>query len=121
MYRCSGYNCTKSFYNKTGKFEDYPETEYLSFSCGGCDGKGISAKLQHLDKVLKRDEIIKDDVVVHFSTCISHDNTHHDRCPNIGIMRKIILKRGFENIIEGTEINPLSEKRRQEGLYRVYK
>jgi predicted metal-binding protein len=121
MKRCSGYNCTKAFYNKTGKFEDYPETEYLSLSCGGCNGKGISARLQHLDKVLTRDKINKDDVAVHFSTCISHDNTHHDRCPNINVMRKIILKRGFVNIVEGTEINTLSEQRRKDGLYKVYK
>lgn len=119
--RCSGYLCTKSFYRKTGKFDGYPDSEYIPFSCGGCNGKGISAKLQHLAKVLERDEIKKEDVVVHFSTCISHDNTHHDRCPNIGIMKKIIAKRGFDSIVEGTVINPLSEQRRKEGIYNVYK
>ncbi len=118
--RCSGYSCTKSLYEKSGKFTGYPEVEYISFSCGGCDGKGISAKLQHLEKVLKKNLVSQDNVALHFSTCITHDNTHHDRCPNINIMKKIAAKRGFNRVIEGSVINQNAEERRQKGIYRTY-
>lgn len=118
--RCSGYGCAKSFYNKTGKFTELSGDRYLAIGCGGCNGKGISAKLQHLEKVIKRDDLEKNDVRVHFSTCMSHDNTHHDRCPNISIMKKIMNKRGFLNIVEGTVINALAEERRKSGLYKSY-
>ena len=82
--RCSGFACTNAFYNKDGAFEDYSEdTRYISFTCGGCCGKNIASKLEHLSKKLaKKSNITKDEVVVHLSSCMVTDNHHYDRCPH---------------------------------------
>ena len=39
--RCSGFACTKCFYDREGFFKDcgYPHgTRYIAFTCGGCCG-----------------------------------------------------------------------------------
>jgi predicted metal-binding protein len=49
--RCSGFACTNAFYNKDEKFNGYSaDTKYISFTCGGCCGKGIASKLEHFSK-----------------------------------------------------------------------
>ena len=52
--KCSGFACTNAFYNKDEIFRNYDDdTRYISFTCGGCCGKGIAAKLEHLSKKLR--------------------------------------------------------------------
>lgn len=120
--RCSGFACTNSFYNKDGKFSNYDEnTRYISFTCGGCCGKGIASKLEHFSGMLKKEtEIIKDEVVIHLSSCISTDNYHYDRCPHIDYIKNIVLKKGFKNLVDGSFVSKGAEKKRGTGEYRSY-
>ena len=120
--RCSGFACTNAFYNKDGVFENYPDsTRYISFTCGGCCGKSIAAKLEHLSKKLKaKNNIEKDEVVVHLSSCMATDNYHYDRCPHIDYIKSIISKKGFKNIVEGSYTSNNAEKKRVNGIYNRY-
>lgn len=120
--RCSGFACTNSFYNKEGNFKNYgDDTKYISFTCGGCCGKGVAMKLEHFSKKLKsKTSVNKEEVVVHLSSCMTTDNHHYDRCPNINYIKDIILKKGYENIIEGSYISKNAEKKREEGNYKCY-
>lgn len=120
--RCSGFACTNAFYNKDDVFANYDEaTRYISFTCGGCCGKGISSKLEHLSKKLKsKNHLEKDEVVVHLSSCMTTDNYHYDRCPHMDYIKGIVLKKGYKNIVEGSFISKNSEKKREAGEYRCY-
>lgn len=120
--RCSGYACTESFYKREGKFTDYDDDlRYISFTCGGCCGKGLASKLEHFNKKVRRDyKLDKDEVAVHLSSCMVTDNHHYDRCPHIDYIKSIIKKKGYENIIEGTYISKNAECKREEGIYKRY-
>lgn len=120
--RCSGFACTNAFYNKDEKFNKYAEdTKYISFTCGGCCGKGIASKLEHFSKHLKgKTDITKDEVVVHLSSCMSTDNYHYDRCPHIEYLKNIILKKGFKNLVEGTYVSKGASRKREMGQYKIY-
>ena len=49
--RCSGFAFTNAFYNRDEVFKDYDDaTRYISFTCGGCCGKGVASKLEHFSK-----------------------------------------------------------------------
>ena len=54
--RCSGWACMKSFYDRTGAFKDLAEEDikYISFTCGGCCGKGVAAKIEHFANKLAK-------------------------------------------------------------------
>ena len=53
--KCVGYACMKSFETRTGKFAGLEEgVNYLSTTCGGCCGMGVAAKLEDLNRKLKR-------------------------------------------------------------------
>ena len=118
--RCSGFACTNAFYNKSEMFSNYDEeTKYISFTCGGCCGKGVSAKLEHLANKLKtKNDIGKDEVAVHLSSCMTTDNHHYDRCPHVEYIKDIILKKGYKQIVEGTYISEMSKKKREKGIYK---
>lgn len=120
--RCSGFACTDSFYNRVGKFSGYDEnTKYISFTCGGCCGKGLSAKLEHFgSKIAKIDGLTKDDIIIHLSSCMTSDNHHYDRCPTIDYIKNIINKKGFSNIVEGSYISKNAEIKRKNGIYKNY-
>lgn len=120
--RCSGYACTDGFYERTGAFKDYgDETRYLSFTCGGCCGKSVSAKLEHFNKKLKKnDEIKKMNVDVYLASCMTTDNYHYDRCPHVDYIKDIIHKKGFKNVYEGTYISNNSSALREKGVYKKY-
>ncbi len=119
--KCSGFACTNSFYNREGKFENYKESiHYISFTCGGCCGKGVSAKLSHFsEKLLKKTELKKENVIVHLASCMTTDNYHYDRCPHIDYIKSIVNKRGYE-IVEGSYISKGAEKKREKGIYNSY-
>lgn len=120
--RCSGYACTDAFYNKKYSFEGYKDsTQYLSFTCGGCNGKGVGPKINNLVKRMKKLSDLKtEEISVHLSSCMTFDNRHSDRCPNIDFMKYIIEKAGIKNIVEGTYISKTAEKKREMGIYKNY-
>lgn len=120
--RCSGYQCTNTFYEKIDKFSGYEDgMRYISFTCGGCCGKGVSAKLEHLSKKFRKiDGISKDDVVIHMSSCMTTDNHHYDRCPHLEYIKDIVKKKGYTNIVDGTYISKNAAKKREKGIYTDY-
>lgn len=120
--RCSGFACTNAFYNRDERFNNYSEdTRYISFTCGGCCGKGIASKLEHFSKHLKsKTDVSKDEVSVHLSSCMSTDNYHYDRCPNIDYLKNIIVKKGFNNLVEGTYVSKGAIRKREIGQYKTY-
>lgn len=120
--RCSGFACTNAFYGKEKMFEEYQNNiKYISFTCGGCCGKGVVAKLEHFaKKSRKANNINKDEVVIHLSSCMVTDNHHYDRCPHVDYIKSIILKKGYKNIIEKTYISKNASKKREEGVYTCY-
>ena len=122
LKRCSGYACMASFYDKSGKFADAdPDSRYISFSCGGCPGKGVNTKLSHLTKKLKKKESLgREEVIVHLSSCMTTDNHHFDRCPHVDYIKKIIAKMGYETVVEGSYISGGAEKKRDAGIYKRY-
>ncbi len=119
--RCSGYLCGFAFEERTGGFKDYPKEEkirYLSMTCGGCCGRAVHRKLSNFIKQVKaKEKIEKKDIVVHLSSCISKDNYHGPKCPNLDYLKNIICDKLGLEIIEGTKISNLSEKLRKEGKY----
>lgn len=120
--RCSGFACTNAFYNRDAVFKNYGDsTRYISFTCGGCCGKSVAAKLEHFSKKIKtKNNIPKDEVVIHLSSCMATDNYHYDKCPHIDYIKAIILKKGYKNIIEGSYISNSAEHKRSEGTYKCY-
>ncbi len=120
--RCSGFACTNAFYEKTGKFEGYAaDTRYISFTCGGCCGKGVAAKMEHLLKKLRtRTDITPAEVRVHLSSCMVTDNHHYDRCPHLDFIKGILLKKGFADVVEGSYVSERSTNLRDRGFYRDY-
>ena len=120
--RCSGYACTESFYNREGMFENYEDgVRYISFTCGGCCGKSVSAKLEHFAaKCKKYGDIAKEDVTIHLASCMVTDHHHYDRCPHLDYIRDIVRKKGYENVVEGSYIRKAAAFRREKGIYKVY-
>lgn len=120
--RCSGFACTNAYYNRDELFKDYDNnTRYISFTCGGCCGKTIASKLEHFSKKLKaKNNIGKNEVVVHLSSCMVTDNYHYDRCPHIDYIKNIIAKKGYEKLIEGSYISKGATSKREKGQYNKY-
>lgn len=120
--RCSGYACTQAFYNRDEAFKTYGEdTRYLSFTCGGCCGKGVAAKLEHFSsKLLKKTELKKQDVAIHLASCMVTDNHHYDRCPHVDYIRQIVEKHGYGQVVEGSYISKASTALRSKGIYKNY-
>ncbi|CAH2213909.1 CGGC domain-containing protein [Tepidibacter aestuarii] len=120
--RCSGFACTNAFYNREEMFEKYEsDIRYISFTCGGCCGKGIAAKLEHFAKKARKfNSVNKDDVFIHLSSCMVTDNHHSDRCPHVDYIKSIILKKGYKNLVEKTYISKSAENKREQGVYKNY-
>lgn len=120
--RCSGFACTQSFYERQDHFKTYsPQTPYISFTCGGCCGKGISAKLEHFLKRARKDLKLKqEDIVIHLSSCMVTDNHHYDRCPHVDYIKGIVEKKGFKNLVEGTCISKNAQRKRESATYKTY-
>ena len=80
--RCSGYACMNTFVNRKDTFADYPpDTRFLMMTCGGCCGAGLSAKLENLGRKLKKYGDAKENVTIHFASCIVSDSYHRPPCP----------------------------------------
>lgn len=121
--RCSGFHCANEFNTRNNLFAQYDDNvKYLSFTCGGCCGKAVSQKLEHLvRKAYKKADLKQKDFTIHLASCITHDNRHSDRCLFINNIKKLIHKNGFDKIVEGTYISKKAEEKRTQGLYKTYK
>ena len=120
--RCSGFHCTDAFHTKTGYFTEYGEdVKYTSFTCGGCAGKLVNVKMTQLAKAaMKKASLKKDEIAVHFASCVTNDNKHSDRCIFLEQMKTQVLKAGFTNIKYGSYISKTAQKKREDGLYKTY-
>ena len=118
--RCSGYFCETSFRERSGGFQAYPrDKDYrvIFMTCGGCCGKATLRKLSHLARLAKRAEgMEKGRIVVQLSSCMTKDNFHSPRCPNIDIIKTLVARVGLD-CREDTRISKLAEKRRSQGVY----
>lgn len=119
--RCSGMACTTAFYNRDEMFANYSDdVRYIAFTCGGCCGKGVSARLEHFSRGLAKQGVTKDDVVIHLASCMTTDNHHYDRCPHVDYIKGIISKKGYGTVLEKTYISRNAEKKRAQGIYQSY-
>ncbi len=120
--RCSGYYCEYAFYNRNGAFKCYSiegNIRFLSMTCGGCCGRAVHRKLTNLLRQMKRKEkkIAKDNIAVHLSSCIAFESFHGDQCPHKDYIKSLISKLGLQ-VLEGSRISDITEKRRAEGIYK---
>ena len=120
--RCSGYYCEYAFHNRSGAFSIYSENKnlrFLTMTCGGCCGRAVHRKLTNLLRQMKRKEkITKEEIIVHFSSCMALDSFHGGPCPHKDYIESLVgNKLGFK-IIYGTRISKLAEKRREQGIYK---
>ncbi|MBQ6969198.1 MAG: CGGC domain-containing protein [Synergistaceae bacterium] len=119
--RCSGFLCMNDFYERTGKFEGYPdEVRYMSITCGGCCGNLLTPKLENLGMRLRKANINKEDVVIHFASCVCSDNSHRLPCPFMNRMKALLNRKGFNNIVLGTHVSQKAEAKRQAGIYKKW-
>lgn len=119
--RCSGFLCMNDFYERTGKFEGYPdEVRYMSITCGGCCGNLLTPKLENLGMRLRKANIKKEEVVIHFASCVCSDNAHRLPCPFMNRMKALLKRKGFDNIVLGTHISVKAEAKRQAGIYKKW-
>lgn len=120
--RCSGYLCEHAFNERSGAFAKYPKDpsiRFLSLTCGGCCGRAVHRKLSNLLKqISKKENIGKDQIQVHLSSCISFDSYHGGECPHKEYLKTLICDKLELDCIEGSRISDLTEKRRQDGLYK---
>ena len=120
--RCSGFACTDSFYNRAGFFKDcgYAHgVRYIALTCGGCCGAEVAAKLENLTKHLKRRGERKEDVIVHFASCVCSDNYHRPPCPHLDYMRQIAERKGY-SVVLGSYISNAATKKREAGIYKTF-
>ena len=119
--RCSGYLCESAFSERSGAFSGYDKDapiRYMSLTCGGCCGRATLRKLSHLVKRIKEEENIeKDKIQVHLSSCLSFDSYHGGVCPHKEYIKTLVCDKLGLDCIEGSKISDLTEKRRKEGLY----
>ncbi len=120
MSRCSGYNCMNSFYKREGKFAEYEaDTRYMSFTCGGCCGAQLAAKLEDLFRHLKQCGESKDNVIIHLASCVCSDNYHRPPCPHLDYLQDIIKRKGY-NVVLGSYISKVATAKREKGIYTSY-
>ncbi len=119
--RCSGYLCEHAFSQRTGGFSDYPSDapiRFLSLTCGGCCGRAIHRKLSNLiSQLKKKEDVDKEHIRVHLSSCIAFDSHHGPPCPHKDYLRTMIADKLGLEIIEGSRVSALTDKRRTDGLY----
>ncbi|MEA3334014.1 MAG: CGGC domain-containing protein [Pseudomonadota bacterium] len=120
--RCSGYFCEKAFNERSGAFSAYAGEENLRIlymTCGGCCGRATHRKLANLIRMSKkRENISKDQIVVHLASCITNDNYHGPPCPHLDYLKELIVKLSLD-LVEGTNISPKAEARRLDGKYKL--
>ena len=119
--RCSGYLCERAFSERSGSFAIYPKESsirFLSLTCGGCCGLATHRKLSNLIKKIKQKEnISKEEIQVHFSSCVSFDSYHGPVCPHKKYLETLVSEKLGLDYVDGSRISELTEKRRAEGVY----
>ncbi len=119
--RCSGYFCEKAFNERSGLFSSYPSDRAyrtLYITCGGCCGRAVHRKLLDLiTTIRKKENVDKDQIVVHLSSCITKDNFHGPICPHLDYLKTMIHGKLGLDIVDGTYISKRSEKLRKAGIY----
>ena len=91
----------------------------MPVTCGGCCGAEVAAKLENLTKHLKRRGERKDDVVIHFASCVCSDNYHRPPCPHLDYMRQIAERKGY-SVVLGSYISNAAAKKREAGIYKTF-
>ncbi len=118
---CSGYFCEYHFTDRSSAFNIYSKNKDLrliTLTCGGCCGRAIHRKLTDLIKRAKTHEKIeKNQIVVHLASCIAFDNYHGPACPHKEYLKTMIQEKLGLDLVEGSKISKLSDKRRTEGIY----
>jgi len=118
--RCTGFACEIAFHERSGGFAEYAKDKAyrtLQITCGGCCGRALNGKLAQLIRKLgKQQGIGKDQIVVQLSSCITTHNFHGPPCQHLDYLKTLIAQAGLD-VRDGTWINKLSVKRREEGLY----
>jgi predicted metal-binding protein len=85
-------------------------------TCGGCCGRALHRKLSHLVRLLKREKLQKDRIVVQLSSCIAKENYHGPACPHLDYLKTLIQRVGLQ-AREDTSITTKAEERRKTGVY----
>ena len=120
VQRCSGYFCEKAVHERTGGFADYAADasfRTLFMTCGGCCGRALHRKLSNLvHKIKAKENIDKENIVVHLATCITKDNYHGPPCPHRDYLNALIAKLGLD-VREDTYVSKKAAQRRDEGVY----
>jgi predicted metal-binding protein len=110
--RCSGYLCEFAFNERRGGFLDYPENKkirFLTFTCGGCCGRAVHRKLVNLlQKIKKKENVDKDRIMVHLSSCITSDSYHGPPCPHIDYLKTMICDKLKLDLFEGSNMSKKS-------------
>ena len=119
--RCSGYYCEHAFFERIDLFSEYPKDRtirYLPLTCGGCCGRAVHRKLSDLIRQVKKKEgMSKEKIRVHLSSCISFDSYHSPPCPHKDYLRTLISNKLGLDLVEGSKISELAEKRRSDGTW----
>ena len=119
---CSGFLCEHAFNKRIDCFSCYANNNklrFLSITCGGCCGRGILRKLQDLIfQARKKEKIIKDEIAVHLSSCVSFESFHGPECPYKKYISKIITKKAGLNLVYGSKLSPIAEAKRKKGVYK---
>ena len=118
--RCSGFACEIAFNERSGGFAEYAKDKAyrtLYLTCGGCCGRALGGKLSQIIRKLKKmQKIEKQQIVVQLSSCIATHNFHGPPCQHLDYLKTLIAQAGLD-VRDGTWINELSVKRREEGRY----
>lgn len=118
--RCSGYGCESAFHQRSGGFANYsPDKAYrtLYMTCGGCCGRALHRKLNHLVRKIKgREKIEKDKILVQLASCITKDSYHGPACPHLDYLKELIGKIGLD-LCQDTAISKIAEEHRKSGIY----
>ncbi len=115
--RCSGFLCEQSFHQRDCGFSDYsPDADlrYINFTCGGCCGRATLRKLSNFLKLLKKQtDITRDQVVLHFSSCICKESFHGPICPHYDYLKELVERHNL-TWREGTHFSKTAQKRRDQ-------
>jgi predicted metal-binding protein len=77
-------------------------------------------KLNDLTRMLEKEENVqKEDIVVHLSSCITKDNYHAPPCPHLDYLKTLIGDKLSLDIVEATHISKQSNELREKGLYDI--
>lgn len=107
--RCPGYLCEYAFNEREGRFFEYPKNKkirFLAMTCGGCCGRAIHRKLGNfVRKIKKLENVEKDRIRVHLSSCIANDNSHGPPCPHKDYLKTMICDKLGLDLVEGTRLS----------------